>query len=74
MHPRGRTRVQEVWPGKYGPAMTSEGFVPVGFEPLSSLVTDRFQLEPLGPQKRGAGSGPAQLSPGRCCVRIGPQG
>ena len=34
--------------------MTSEGFVPVGFEPPSSLVTDRFRLEPLGPQHNEA--------------------
>jgi hypothetical protein len=34
--------------------MTSEGFVPVGFEPPSSLVTDRFHLEPLGPQHNEA--------------------
>ena len=46
--------MQEVWPGKYGPAMTSEGFVPVGFEPPSSLVTDRFHLEPLGLQHNQA--------------------
>jgi RimJ/RimL family protein N-acetyltransferase len=30
--------------------VTSEAFVPVGFEPPTSLVTDRFRLEPLGPQ------------------------
>ena len=35
--------------------MTSEGFVPVGFEPPSyQLVTDRFHLEPLGPQHNEA--------------------
>jgi hypothetical protein len=34
--------------------MTAEGFVPVGFEPPSSLVTDRFHLEPLGPQHNEA--------------------
>ena len=46
--------MQDVWPGKYGPAMTSEGFVPKGFEPPTSLVTDRFRLEPLGPQHNEA--------------------
>lgn len=30
--------------------MTSDAFVPAGFEPPTSLVTDRFVLEPLGPQ------------------------
>jgi hypothetical protein len=30
--------------------MTSDGFVPAGFEPPPSLVADRFRLEPLGPQ------------------------
>jgi len=30
--------------------MTSNDFVPVGFEPPSSLVTAHFHLEPLGPQ------------------------
>jgi hypothetical protein len=34
--------------------MTSDGFVPAGFEPPTSLVTDRFRLEPLGPQHNGA--------------------
>ena len=29
--------------------MTDE-FVPDGFEPPTSLTTDRFRLEPLGPQ------------------------
>ena len=32
----------------------SEAFVPVGFEPPTSLVTDRFWLEPLGPQHNEA--------------------
>src|SRR6059058_5850449 len=31
-------------------AMTSDAFVPPGFEPPTSLVADRFRLEPLGPQ------------------------
>ncbi|MCZ7423277.1 N-acetyltransferase [Verrucosispora sp. WMMA2121] len=30
--------------------MTSDAFVPAGFTPPTSLVTDRFRLEPLGPQ------------------------
>lgn len=30
--------------------MHSETFVPAGFEPPTSLVTDQFVLEPLGPQ------------------------
>ena len=30
--------------------MHSEPFVPTGFEPPRSLITDRFVLEPLGPQ------------------------
>jgi hypothetical protein len=32
------------------PVMLSDKFVPVGFNPLSSLVTHQFRLEPLGPQ------------------------
>lgn len=34
--------------------MTSDEFVPAGFEPPTSLVTDRFRLEPLGPQHNEA--------------------
>jgi hypothetical protein len=34
--------------------MTSDAFVPVGFEPPTSLVGDRFRLEPLGPQHNEA--------------------
>lgn len=30
--------------------MTAPEFVPVGFEPPTSLVTRQFRLEPLGPQ------------------------
>jgi hypothetical protein len=30
--------------------MTSDEFVPADFDPPTSLVTDRFRLEPLGPQ------------------------
>ena len=38
----------------YGWGMASEAFVPVGFAPPTSLVTDRFRLEPLGPQHNDA--------------------
>lgn len=34
--------------------MTSDGFVPVGFEPPTALVTDRFHLAPLGPEHNQA--------------------
>lgn len=34
--------------------MTVDAFVPDGFEPPTSLVTDRFRLEPLGPQHNEA--------------------
>lgn len=34
--------------------MTAAEFVPVGFDPPTSLVTDRLRLEPLGPQHNGA--------------------
>ena len=34
--------------------MASEKFVPADFEPPTSLVTDRFRLEPLGPQHNDA--------------------
>lgn len=34
--------------------MTPQPFVPPGFEPPLSLVTDRFRLEPLGPQHNEA--------------------
>jgi hypothetical protein len=34
--------------------MTTDGFVPAGFEPPTALVTDRFRLEPLGPQHNEA--------------------
>ena len=30
--------------------MASTAFVPAGFEPPTSLATDQFRLEPLGPQ------------------------
>jgi hypothetical protein len=39
---------------EYGRDMASEAFVPVGFAPPTSLVTDRFRLEPLGPQHNDA--------------------
>lgn len=34
--------------------MSSEPFVPTNFDPPTSLVTDRFRLEPLGPQHNDA--------------------
>jgi len=34
--------------------MGSTRFVPAGFDPPRSLVTDRFRLEPLGPQHNDA--------------------
>jgi hypothetical protein len=34
--------------------MAPESFVPPGFIPPTSLVTDRFRLEPLGPQHNEA--------------------
>jgi hypothetical protein len=34
--------------------MASEDFVPVDFDPPTALVTDRFRLEPLGPQHNEA--------------------
>ncbi|MEE6286401.1 N-acetyltransferase [Georgenia sp. MJ173] len=34
--------------------MASEEFVPAGFEPPTSLVADRFRLEPLGPEHNDA--------------------
>jgi hypothetical protein len=34
--------------------MTSDEFVPAGFVPPTSLATDRFHLEPLGPQHNQA--------------------
>jgi hypothetical protein len=34
--------------------MTAEEFVPAGFDPPTSLATDRFRLEPLGPQHNEA--------------------
>jgi hypothetical protein len=34
--------------------MTADEFVPAGFDPPTSLTTDRFRLEPLGPQHNRA--------------------
>ena len=34
--------------------MSADEFVPVGFDPPTSLATDRFRLEPLGPQHNQA--------------------
>jgi hypothetical protein len=36
------------------PFMTADQFVPVDFVPPTSLVTDQFRLEPLGPQHNEA--------------------
>ena len=36
------------------PLMTAHEFVPVGFDPPTSLTTDQFHLEPLGPQHNQA--------------------
>ena len=38
----------------YGPVVPSDEFVPSGFDPPTSLVTERFRLEPLGPQHNQA--------------------
>jgi catechol 2,3-dioxygenase-like lactoylglutathione lyase family enzyme len=35
-------------------ALTSDEFVPVGFDPPTSLATEHFRLEPLGPQHNEA--------------------
>ena len=42
--------MRAVWPSSTVPIMTSDEFVPVGFDPPTSLATDQFRLEPLGPQ------------------------
>jgi hypothetical protein len=34
--------------------MTADPFVPAGFSPPTTLATDRFRLEPLGPQHNQA--------------------
>ena len=39
---------------EYSSAMASEAFVPAGFVPPTSLVTELFRLEPLGPQHNNA--------------------
>jgi len=44
----------ESWPAHTVPAMSSDAFVPVGFDPPTSLVTEEFRLEPLGPQHNEA--------------------
>jgi hypothetical protein len=46
--------MHEGWQTSSVPAMTSNAFVPPGFDPPTSLVTDRFRLEPLGPQHNEA--------------------
>ena len=52
--PRRRARVQEVGQPSTVPVMTADAFVPVGFDPPTSLATDQFHLEPLGPQHNQA--------------------
>ena len=39
---------------QYGPVMTSDEWLPAGFEPPTSLATEQFRLEPLGPQHNEA--------------------
>jgi hypothetical protein len=46
--------MHERWQTSSVRAMTSDAFVPPGFDPPASLVTDRFRLEPLGPQHNEA--------------------
>jgi hypothetical protein len=46
--------MHEGWQTSSVLAMTSDAFVPPGFDPPTSLVTDRFRLEPLGPQHNEA--------------------
>lgn len=41
-------------PRQTKPGITSKDFVPVGFQPPTSLVSDQFRLEPLGPQHNEA--------------------
>ena len=49
-----RSRVRGERPAQYGAVMISDEFVPVGFDPPTSLATDEFRLEPLGPQHNQA--------------------
>src|SRR3954471_7860524 len=46
--------MHERWQASSVPAMTSDAFIPPGFDPPTSLVTARFRLEPLGPQHNSA--------------------
>lgn len=46
--------MQERWPAQYGPHVTPDHFVPAGFVAPTTLVTDQFRLEPLGPQHNQA--------------------
>ena len=45
-----KTRVWEVCHPSTVPVVISDDFVPVDFDPPTSLVTDQFLLEPLGPR------------------------
>ena len=51
---RRQTRCAARRAARYGPVMTADQFVPLDFEPPTSLETDRFRLEPLGPQHNEA--------------------
>jgi hypothetical protein len=42
--------VHVAWTTRTVASMTSDEFVPAGFEAPTSLITDQFHLEPLGPQ------------------------
>jgi hypothetical protein len=51
--------VRRIRAAQYRPVMPSDrsapdGFVPAGFQPPTSLETDQFRLEPLGPQHNQA--------------------
>jgi len=46
--------VRQRQPGRYRSEVTTIALVPGGFDPPSTLVTDRFCLEPLGPQHNEA--------------------
>ena len=52
--PAPRSRVRGRLARQYGPVMTSDEWLPAGFEPPTSLATEQFRLEPLGPQHNEA--------------------
>lgn len=47
-------RLGRVWPPQCDPGHVSGEFVPVDFDPPTSLATDQFHLEPLGPEHNQA--------------------